>query len=83
MGKQVTPKRGITPPKGRPTRARGEVESRQRVFGATSQWIALTVFIILIFVVLFILTDGGSFDYFNGGHTGSVLASAVTGWALT
>lgn len=55
----------------------------KRVFGATAQWIALTVLIVLIFVTLFILTDGGSYFGNNGGHTGSLLATAVSGLMIT
>jgi hypothetical protein len=84
MGKQASPnptspKKGVTPPKGRPTRSRDAIYARRQVFGPTAQWIALTIFLILVFVVLFILTDGGDFNPFNGGHTGLVLAlSAAT-----
>jgi hypothetical protein len=78
MGKQATPKKGITPPKGRPTRSRDGDYARKQVFGPTSQWIALTVFLVLVFVVLFIVTDGGDFNPFDGGHTGSLLAGVAT-----
>jgi len=82
MGKQTsltpaTSKKNITPPKGRPTRARNQIDAPRQVFGPTAQWIALTVFIVLVFVVLFILTDGGDFNVFDGGHTGSLLSSGV------
>jgi hypothetical protein len=83
MGKQVSPnptppKKGVTPPKGRPTRSRDGIYARKQVFGPTAQWIALTIFLILVFVVLFVLTDGGDFNPFNGGQTGSVLALSPT-----
>jgi hypothetical protein len=83
MEKQATSKRGITPPKGRPTRARNDVYGDKRVFGATAQWIAVTLLIILVFVVLFILTDGGSYFGNNGGHTGSLLPLLSFGSAVT
>ena len=57
--------KAFTPPKGRPTRARNDPYYRKQVFGPTAQWIALTIFLILVFVVLFILTDGGDFNPFN------------------
>ena len=82
MGKQAppnptAPKKGFTPPKGRPTRSRDGFYARRQVFGPTAQWIALTIFLILVFVVLFILTDGGDFNPFNGDQTGSLLTFAA------
>jgi hypothetical protein len=65
MTKQTTPKRGITPPKGKPTRSRSGGYGRKRVFGPVSQWIAVTVLLIMAFVVLIILTGGGDFNPFN------------------
>lgn len=70
MTQEQTPKKAITPPKGRPTRARNEVESTRRVFGATAQWIAAAFLLALIFLTIIVLLDGGDFNVFNGGHDG-------------
>lgn len=70
MSQQQTPKKGITPPKGRPTRARGEVVTRKRAFGPTAQWIAAAFLLALIFLTIIVLLDGGDFNVFNGGQTG-------------
>jgi len=76
MAKQATPKRGITPPKGKPTRARSEIPTNQRVFGPVSQWIAFVVVLILAFVVLIILTNGGDFNPLNdSGQVGTIATS--------
>jgi hypothetical protein len=72
MAKRTTPSRAITPPKGRPTRTRNGRIGRTRVFGPVAQWIVVTLFIALVFVVLFILTGGGDFNPFHSG-TGTVL----------
>ena len=79
MGNPTTPKKGITPPKGRPTRSRHDVDVPRRVFGATAQWIALTVFLVLVFVVLFILLDGGNFNPFDDGFSGLILPVLAPG----
>jgi len=63
-------KKGITPPKGRPTRARNEVEADRRVFGPTAQWIAAVFLVALIFITVIVLFDGGDFNPFNGGASG-------------
>jgi hypothetical protein len=52
MASNTSPQRAITPPKGRPTRARTESYYRKRVFGSTAQWIAVAIFLVLAFVVL-------------------------------
>ena len=84
MAEQSATKRGVTPPKGRPTRPRHATFDRKRVFGATAQWIAVTVLIIMIFAVIFILTDGGDFNPFNdGGRTGSLIGLFTVGLAAT
>ena len=79
MTKQTTPKRGITPPKGKPTRSRSGTYGGKRVFGPVSQWIAVTVLLILAFLALIILTGGGDFNPFNGdnGQAGAVAATVV------
>lgn len=73
MAKQTTPKRGITPPKGRPTRSRDALPGDRRVFGPVAQWLAAAVLLLLLFAVLIILTDGGDFNPFNDDHTGQGL----------
>ncbi len=70
MSDQRTSKKGITPPKGRPTRGRNEVAGRQRAFGATAQWIAAAFLVALIFVTVIVLLDGGDFNPFNSNTHG-------------
>lgn len=65
MGQQAKPKKGITPPKGRPTRGRDEVEQQRRVFGPTAQWIAAAFVIALILITVIVFFDGGDFGVFN------------------
>ncbi len=69
MGKQTTPKKGITPPKGRPTRGRDETDQQRRVFGPTAQWVAAAFVIALVLVTVILLFDGGDFGVFND-HSG-------------
>lgn len=76
MTKQTTPKHGITPPKGHPTRARDNVPPDKRVFGPASQWTAFVVLAIVLFVMLVILTNGSdSSPITNTGQIGSIVAS--------
>lgn len=65
MGQQAKPKKGITPPKGRPTRARDESGQQRRVFGPTAQWIAAVFVIAMILITIIVFFDGGSFGVFN------------------
>ncbi len=83
MAKQTTPKRGITPPKGRPTRARDASYRQPRVFGAVAQWTAAAILLLLLIAVLIILTDGGDFNPFNDGTSGALadLSRAAVGLA--
>lgn len=67
MGKQATPKKGITPPKGRPTRGRDEADQQKRVFGPTAQWVAAIFLIAVLLIALIVLFDGGDFGVFEGG----------------
>ena len=78
MGKRSTPKHGITPPKGRPTRPRSGRSYDPRLFGPVWQWIAVTLFLTLLFVVLVMVTNGGDFNPFNqnSGQTGAPAASS-------
>jgi hypothetical protein len=73
---QRAPK-GVTPPKGRPTRSRSGRGGRRRVFGPVAQWIAVTLFLILLFALLVIMTDGGDFNPFNRSGTVLGLVAAV------
>ena len=77
MGKHSTPKHGITPPKGRPTRSRSGRSYDPRVFGPVWQWIAFALFLTMLFVVLVIVTNGGDFNPFNqnDGQSGAPAAS--------
>lgn len=71
MATQHPPKRGVTPPKGRPTRSRQQT-ARRRAFGSTAQWIAVAILIVVAFIVLVMVTDGGDFNPLTG-------APALTG----
>ena len=58
-------KKGITPPKGRPTRGRDEPLTERRVFGPTAQWITLVFVIALLLIAVIVFFDGGDFNPFN------------------
>ncbi len=58
-------KKGYTPPKGRPTRARGEVDDRRRAFGPVAQWITLALALALAVWIIIAITDGGDFNPLN------------------
>lgn len=58
-------KKGVTPPKGRPTRARDASGSRKRAFGPVAQWATVALLVALIVVVLVLITDGGDFNPFD------------------
>ena len=66
MAGSSPPQRATTPPKGRPTRAQTASYGRKRVFGSTAQWIAVAIILLLGFVVLVMVTDGGDFNPLNG-----------------
>jgi hypothetical protein len=69
MAPQQTPKKGFTPPKGRPTRGRSNQVREKRVFGPTAQWVAAAFLIALIFLTVIVLLDGGDFNIFNDTNT--------------
>ena len=60
-----TSKKNVTPPKGRPTRARNSSGVRKRAFGPVAQWVTAAVAIAIIVIVLVLVTDGGDFNPFN------------------
>lgn len=60
-----TPRKAVTPPKGRPTRGRSSYRSSKRAFGPVAQWITVAVLVALIVVVLVLVTDGGDFNPFD------------------
>jgi hypothetical protein len=60
-----TSKKSITPPKGRPTRARNSSGSGKRAFGPIAQWATVALLVALIVVVLVLITDGGDFNPFD------------------
>lgn len=57
--------KAYTAPKGRPTRARNEVEDNRRAFGPVAQWITLALAFALGIWILIAITDGGDFNPFN------------------
>ena len=63
----TTTKKGVTPPKCRPTRARNGAGRRQRAFGPVLQWITFALLLALVVVVLVLITDGGDFNPFDDG----------------
>ncbi len=82
MAKQTMPKKGITPPKGRPTRSRNASYRTQRVFGPVAQWIAAAVLLLLVIAVMIILTDGGDFNPFNDDSSGAMGGSGAAALPL-
>lgn len=60
-----TSKKNVTPPKGRPTRARNSARYRKRAFGPVAQWVTAALLIALIVIVLVLVTDGGDFNPFD------------------
>lgn len=64
-GGTTGPKKGVTPPKGRPTRARDATGNRKRAFGPIAQWATVALIVALIVVVLVLITDGGDFNPFD------------------
>lgn len=60
--RQMTKKKGYTPPKNRPTRARSQRPDRRRAFGPVAQWITVVLTVALIITVIILLTNGGDFN---------------------
>ena len=60
-----TSKKNVTPPKGRPTRARNSSGARKRAFGPVAQWVTAALLIAMIVVILVLVTDGGDFNPFD------------------
>lgn len=73
-----TPK-GYTPPKGAPTRARGQVGGRRRLFGPVAQWIALAIAIVVVVAIIIALTGGGDFNPLDDDSLGGAAVSLVAG----
>lgn len=73
-----------TPPKGRPTPTRTRRGS-SRTFGSTFQWAALVVALIVVFVIAYLLLDGGDFNPWNDETvTPGVLATGpFSRWSST
>lgn len=65
MSGKPVPKHAATAPKGRPTPPRNGAPPRRRVFGSTAQWAAITAALILAFVILVLVTNGGNFNPFS------------------
>lgn len=62
---EATRKKGYTPPKNRPTRARDGLEADKRVFGPVAQWITFAIVVLIAVTILIIVTDGGDFNPFD------------------
>ncbi len=74
------PSKRYTPPKGRPTRSRGDTGQRQRAFGPVAQWITFVIAVILVVVVIIMVTGGGDFNPLNDDDTvGAPAATSATG----
>jgi hypothetical protein len=73
-------KRGYTPPKNRPTRARDGIEPDRRVFGPVAQWITFAIVVLVAVTILIIVTDGGDFNPFDdeGNLVGAPATAAAT-----
>lgn len=75
--------KAYTPPKGRPTRARGERGPNRRAFGPVAQWITFAIALIVAVVIIVLITGGGDFNPFNDDEptrnplTADVVASAI------
>lgn len=74
----AAPKKGVTPPKGRPTRTRNGYGRRRRAFGPVLQWITVALLLALIVVVLVLVTDGGDFNPFDDEQTPSQIGAAAS-----
>lgn len=68
---RASQQKGVTPPKGRPTRGRDEIQAERRVFGPTAQWITLVFVLALVLVAVIVFFDGGDFNPFNDTDLGS------------
>jgi len=77
MTQDTSPKR-TTPPKGRPTRSRNGRYRDRRAFGATAQWIAAALALVVAFIIAFLLLDGGDFNPFNDDTAQGVTGGTVT-----
>lgn len=56
-GNEAHPRRAVTPPKGRPTRARRGRFGEARVFTSTFQWATAIGVVLVAFVVLVLVTS--------------------------
>jgi hypothetical protein len=57
--------KAYTPPKGRPTRGRGERGANRRAFGPVAQWITFALALVLVVVIIVLITGGGDFNPFD------------------
>jgi hypothetical protein len=71
-------RRAVTPPKGRPTRARNSRGARRRAFGPVAQWVTVALLVALIVVVLVLATDGGDFNPFDDEELPSQFGAPAT-----
>lgn len=76
-------KKGVTPPKGRPTRSRDGGGGRKRAFGPVAQWITVAALVALVVVVLVLVTDGGDFNPFNDDDAPSQFGAPAAAVAAT
>lgn len=56
MSKHAVPKHAVTPPKGRPTRARHDLVAPRRTFGPRTQWALAIGALAVAFAILFVQT---------------------------
>ena len=49
------------------------------MFGSTAQWIAVAIILVLAFVVLVMVTDGGDFNPLNGAPPAAPQPGATVG----
>jgi hypothetical protein len=75
----TTAKKGYTPPKGRPTRARDDDGRRRRAFGPVAQWITLIIAALVLVALIIIITNGGDYNPYNndGAPAPSRLATTL------
>ncbi len=57
--------KAYTPPKGRPTRGRGDRGPNRRAFGPVAQWITFALALVVAVAIIILITGGGDFNPFD------------------